>query len=208
LRHGLGLLTTYQKLDQSSSNFTCGHGAQSEHLRRDRTYIRGNIWLCNACNNSGQAACARIRATKLPQVLKPKLVPYEHMGETMSRALAERFYDLMELSEPALAELHTLAPDSLPGALRVHPEVRLRFGWFLIGWLGGAQTYTETYGHPRLRMRHAHIQIDVAGRDAWLRCMFQAMRDVEVPEQVRAYLEPRFAEVADFLRNDAAKQTE
>jgi hemoglobin len=128
--------------------------------------------------------------------------PYDELGEATTLALAARFYDLMELEEPALARLHPLAADSTPARLRIEARVRERFGLFLVGWLGGPQTYHERHGHPRLRMRHAHVRVDANGRDAWLRCMFRAMHDVQVPEHVRTYLEQRFAEVAEFLRND------
>jgi hemoglobin len=38
-------------------------------------------------------------------------------------------------------------------------------------------------------------------RDAWVRCMTRAMERNEIPAETRAYLERRFFEVADFLRN-------
>ena len=71
----------------------------------------------------------------------------------------------------------------------------------LVGWLGGPQTYMQTHGHPRLRMRHGHVAIDVAMRDAWLRSMTAAMNDQGITGEVRAFLDARFAELADFLRN-------
>ena len=132
---------------------------------------------------------------------------YDQMGEAQVRALAEAFYDIMQRSELALTRVHRLAPDSAEDAPKVHPEVRMRFSLFLVGWLGGPQTYAETFGHPRLRMRHGHVPIDSAMRDAWLRCMFAAMNQVDVEPSLKTYLEMRFAEVADFLRNvqDAPK---
>lgn len=126
---------------------------------------------------------------------------YDQMGEAQVRALAEAFYDIMEDSERALTRVHRLTPGSDADAPKVHPDVRMRFSLFLVGWLGGPQTYAETFGHPRLRMRHGHVPIDAAMRDAWLRCMFAAMQQVNVESSLRTYLEGRFAEVADFLRN-------
>jgi hemoglobin len=38
-------------------------------------------------------------------------------------------------------------------------------------------------------------------RDAWLRSMQRALDQRDVDAGVRAYLDTRFAEVADFLRN-------
>ena len=112
------------------------------------------------------------------------------------RALVERFYDLMGEREPALTRLHRCTPDG-----RVERGSRDRFALFLIGWLGGPQDYIAQHGHPRLRMRHARVVVDVAMRDAWLRCMTAAMDAEQVGAPVRAYLDGRFAEVADFMRN-------
>jgi hemoglobin len=117
-------------------------------------------------------------------------------GADRVRALVEKFYDLMSEREPALARLHPCEPDG-----RVARESRDRFALFLIGWLGGPQDYVAQHGHPRLRMRHARVAVDVAMRDAWLRCMTAAMTELAVTGDVRRFLDARFAEVADFMRN-------
>jgi hemoglobin len=84
---------------------------------------------------------------------------------------------------------------------RVSRAARDRFALFLIGWLGGPQDYVARHGHPRLRMRHARVRVDLAMRDAWLRTMRTALDESGVEPGVRAFLEARFTEVADFLRN-------
>jgi hemoglobin len=117
-------------------------------------------------------------------------------GRDAVLALSEAFYDAMEAHEPALTATHRLTADG-----RIHPEVRARFGLFLVGWLGGPQDYMEQHGHPRLRMRHHRVAIDVAMRDAWLRAMGRAMDARGVSGGLRQFLDQRFAEVADFLRN-------
>lgn len=123
--------------------------------------------------------------------------PYALLGGTAPvRELAERFYDHMEAHEPALAAMHR---QDAPG--RISRESRDRFALFLVGWLGGPQDYMALYGHPRLRMRHGRVPVDIAARDAWLRCMSAAMDQTPMLPEVRAYLDGRFAEVADFLRN-------
>ena len=40
-------------------------------------------------------------------------------------------------------------------------------------------------------------------RDAWLRCMTAAMEAEQIGGPVRAFLDARFAEVADAMRNVA-----
>jgi hemoglobin len=124
--------------------------------------------------------------------------PYDQLGgrEPVLR-LAARFYEIMERDEPALAAVHRQAP----GGGGIDPEVKARFALFLVGWLGGPQDYSEQHGHPRLRMRHGRVPIGQALRDAWLRCMSRALDDCAVGGPVRGFLDQRFAEVADFLRN-------
>jgi hemoglobin len=117
-------------------------------------------------------------------------------GADRVRALVEQFYDIMSDREPALARLHRCTPEG-----RVERYSRDRFALFLIGWLGGPQDYIAQHGHPRLRMRHARVAVDVAMRDAWLRCMTAAMDAEQVAGPVRGFLDGRFAEVADFMRN-------
>jgi hemoglobin len=123
--------------------------------------------------------------------------PYQLLGgrEPVLR-LAARFYEVMERDEPALAAVHRQAPGG-----GIDPEVKARFGLFLVGWLGGPQEYMAQHGHPRLRMRHARVPITQELRDAWVRCMRQAMDDCAVTGPVRGFLQQRFGEVADFLRN-------
>jgi hemoglobin len=126
----------------------------------------------------------------------PERTPFERFGgEVAVRELAERFYDVMDEREPALAALHVREDG------KVSRTSRDRFALFLIGWLGGPQTYMERHGHPRLRMRHARVPVTSAMRAAWLRCMHAALDERAIPEDVRAFLRQRFAEVADLLVN-------
>jgi hemoglobin len=117
-------------------------------------------------------------------------------GRAGVEALAHRFYDWMDDHEPALAALHELDDQG-----KVAAGPRERFAMFLVGWVGGPQDYMATHGHPRLRMRHARVRVDVAMRDAWLRSMEGAMDAQGVHPDARRFLSGRFAQVADFLRN-------
>jgi len=124
--------------------------------------------------------------------------PFERIGgEANVRALAERFYDAMDEQEPALAALHPLEDG------KVSRAARDKFALFLIGWLGGPQDYMRLHGHPRLRMRHAHIAVNQAMRDAWMRSMRHALAHDSIDAALRAFLDEKLGDVADFMRNQA-----
>ena len=123
--------------------------------------------------------------------------PYRELGGSdVVLRLVERFYDIMEQTEPALAALH-----EQDDAGKISRRNRDRFGLFLVGWLGGPDDYVQQNGHPRLRMRHANVVVDIAMRDAWLRCMGVAMDEQGLSAPLQTFLRQRFAEVADFMRN-------
>ncbi|WP_300655073.1 group II truncated hemoglobin [Hydrogenophaga sp.] len=127
----------------------------------------------------------------------PFATPFEWIGgEDRVRALVDRFYDLMDI-EPGYAELRAAHGNTLEDA-------RQKLFWFLCGWLGGPQLYTEQFGHPRLRMRHMPFAIGVQERDQWLACMDQAMGETGVDPVLRARLKTSFFQTADWMRNSPA----
>lgn len=122
------------------------------------------------------------------------VTPFEWIGgEARVHALVERFYDLMSL-EPVYAELRAAHGSDLSSA-------RQKLFWFLCGWLGGPNHYIERFGHPRLRMRHMPFAIGIRERDQWVACMDQAMRETQVPEDLRLRLQQSFFQTADWMRN-------
>ena len=124
----------------------------------------------------------------------PFATPFEWIGgEERVRALVDRFYDLMDL-EPAYASLRAVHGNTLENA-------RERLFWFLCGWLGGPQYYTDRFGHPRLRMRHMPFSIGVLERDQWLACMDQAMQETQLDPVLRERLNASFFKTADWMRN-------
>ncbi len=129
-----------------------------------------------------------------PPVSPLPATPFDWIGgEEKVRQLVDRFYDLMDL-EPAYTALRASHGDTLDNA-------RQRLYWFLCGWLGGPQHYTERFGHPRLRQRHMPFSIGILERDQWLACMDQAMGETGVPEDLRARLRDSFFQTADWMRN-------
>jgi hemoglobin len=125
--------------------------------------------------------------------------PFEWAGgEAAVRALVDRFYDLMDI-EPEYAELRAAHGNTLADA-------RDKLHWFLCGWLGGPQHYTERFGHPRLRMRHMPFAIGVRERDQWLACMDQAMQETGLDPTLRERLNHSFFQTADWMRNQPGAQ--
>jgi len=114
-------------------------------------------------------------------------------GETAVRKLVDRFYDLMD-SQPDAAAIRALHPDALAGS-------REKLFKFLSGWLGGPPLYVQEFGHPMLRARHLPFAIGEAERDAWMRCMRQALEEQITDPLLRDQLIGSFQRTADHMRN-------
>lgn len=131
-----------------------------------------------------------------PQMGKPETL-FERVGgvsdgEEFFHRLVEQFY-LHVAQTPDLIRLY---PD--PVDLR---PARDRLALFLVQYWGGPSTYSQTRGHPRLRMRHFPFQIGEYERDLWLGCMHKALDDLAVEPEVRAELENHFLLAAEHLVN-------
>jgi len=124
----------------------------------------------------------------------PDRTPFDAIGgEVAVRALTDRFYDLMHQT-PEFANVRTLHQADLA-------EARQKLFEFLSGWLGGPELYVKKHGHPRLRARHMPFAIGDGERDQWMACMTRALDECGLSDDVKAFLRPRFQQVADFMRN-------
>jgi len=122
------------------------------------------------------------------------VTPFQRLdGEPGVRRLVDRFYDLMDL-EPASTGIRALHPADLDGS-------RDKLFWFLCGWLGGPNHYTERFGHPMLRARHLPYTIGIAERDQWMACMVQAMDEQSLEPALAQRLAESFHGTADWMRN-------
>lgn len=72
---------------------------------------------------------------------------------------------------------------------------------FLVQWLGGPQTYSERYGHPRLRIRHFPFVIDELAAGKWLRYMRQSWLEEGVSEEIVGIVFERFGPLAHHMVN-------
>jgi hemoglobin len=93
-------------------------------------------------------------------------------GEQTFRRLVDRFYEGVAADAP----LRALYPESDLG------PAADRLTLFLIQYWGGPHTYSETRGHPRLRMRHHPFAVTPDQRDRWLTHMRVAVDDLELDE--------------------------
>ena len=117
---------------------------------------------------------------------------YERVGgEPTFRALVDRFYAGVAEDPP----LRAMYPEEDLGPA----ADRLRL--FLEQYWGGPHTYSETRGHPRLRMRHAPYAVTPDQRDRWLRHMLAAVDTLALPEQEDAELREYLVRAAQFMIN-------
>ena len=80
-------------------------------------------------------------------------------------------------------------------------EAARRLQMFLAQYWGGPATYSEERGHPRLRMRHAGFHIDSRARDAWLLCMGEAIKGMNLSDELRVTLVGYFESAAQHMVN-------
>ncbi|MFN3237114.1 MAG: group II truncated hemoglobin [Pseudomonadales bacterium] len=119
---------------------------------------------------------------------------YERLGgEGRVLELVTRFYDHME-HDPDAKGIRDKHPENMDHA-------RKRLFEYFTGWFGGPPLYISQYGHPRLRARHLHIQIGTEDRDAWLRCLYRALDEMELDPELYRDLDEKIAPMADHMRN-------
>ena len=117
---------------------------------------------------------------------------YEAIGGYPTVAtIVDRFYE-------GVAEDEVLRP--------MYPEEDLgpaaeRLTNFLAQYWGGPTTYSETRGHPRLRMRHAPYRVDSDARDRWLRHFRAGLEAANLPPELHAQFWDYVTHAAHFMVN-------
>ncbi len=112
-------------------------------------------------------------------------------GEATVRAIVHRFYE-------GVAHDEVLRP--------MYPEEDLgpaedRFALFLMQYWGGPTTYSDTRGHPRLRMRHAPFAVNPEARDHWLQHFGAALDEADLTEEQRQTFWDYVTHAAQFMVN-------
>ncbi len=121
--------------------------------------------------------------------MQPEAAPlYERVGgHATFVALVDEFYRGVA-GDPQLRALYPEA-DLGPAAERLQ--------LFLEQYWGGPHTYSETRGHPRLRIRHAPFAVTSDMRDRWLLHMNAALDSLGLPE-------PELGEFREYVTRAAA----
>jgi hemoglobin len=118
-------------------------------------------------------------------------------GQPFFDRLCRRFYERVDV-DPVLRPLY-------PDDAEAYEASERWLALFLGQYWGGPGTYSETRGHPRLRMRHAGFLVGRRERDAWYDAMASAVADTcaasGAPEGVADQLLGYFAMAADHLQN-------
>lgn len=119
--------------------------------------------------------------------------PYDILGDSGIRALAEAFYDVMdELTE--VAEIRAMHADNMD-------EIKRKLGTYLIGWMGGPPVYLAMNGTVCLTDPHEPYHIGPRQRDQWLLCMDKALERIGASEALVTMLEEPMRHIADTVRN-------
>ncbi len=113
---------------------------------------------------------------------------YRLMGEENIRAMLRDFYQ--RLGASAIAGM-------FPSDLEKAAE---KSALFFIGLMGGPPLYMQSYGPPRLRMRHFPFRITEANRQVWLACFNEVLENSESYQFPREHLD----EFKDFLQSFSA----
>lgn len=128
------------------------------------------------------------------QISDPLSVIYKSVGgEEPFYRLVDAFYKGVEND----LILRPLYPEDLgPG--------KKHLAQFLIQRTGGATTYSDERGHPRMRARHMPFKIGVNERNAWVKHMEAALDTVPEFAKHKEALREFFESFATFMINQQA----
>ena len=131
------------------------------------------------------------------RLVETEPIPFDVIGgaDTVD-ALVERFYAEMD-STPQAQGVRAMHGENL-GA------VKFVLKRYLEEWLGGPKLYSQSRGHPRLRMRHLPFAIGPPEREAWFRHMTAAVELMKFDAPVRDALIEYFEAASRAMINKPA----
>jgi hemoglobin len=122
---------------------------------------------------------------------------YDEIGGLPTiRKIVDRFYEGVATDEL----LRPLYPDE---DLAAASE---RFTLFLVQYWGGPTTYSDTRGHPRLRMRHAPFAVTPAAKDRWLHHFRAGLDAADLSPEQDAQFWDYVTHAAQFMVNTFDEQ--
>lgn len=116
-------------------------------------------------------------------------------GADTVRRLVEAFYARVQ-ADPLLSPLF---PKD------ISPVLEKQY-MFLSQFFGGPSLYTEVHGHPMMRARHLPFGITNTHAAAWLNCMYNAMKEINLPDPLADALLERLKGPAYHFVNTAESE--
>lgn len=123
-------------------------------------------------------------------------------------AVTDTFYDRVGGHETfvRLVDHFYAGVASDPPLRALYPEEDLgpaadRLRLFLEQYWGGPHTYSETRGHPRLRLRHLPFAVTPTQRDRWVHHMMGAVDALGLPAAEDGELREYLVRAAQFMVN-------
>jgi hemoglobin len=111
-------------------------------------------------------------------------------GESTIQKLVEAFYPKVYRD----ADLSPLFLDEVESIM--HKQFL-----FLTQFTGGPPLYSSQYGPPQMRQRHMPFEVTPRRAKAWLRCMKEAMDEIELSGVARQWFYERLTQVAQHMVN-------
>ena len=115
---------------------------------------------------------------------------YQRLGADNLQLLVDRFYDLVQENEV----IAPLFKDDFE-------TIKKKQFMFLSQFLGGPQLYSIAFGHPRMRMRHLPHKITDQSKEEWLKCMKEAINQLDIDDEFKITLYDCFPKVAQHMVN-------
>lgn len=116
---------------------------------------------------------------------------YEALGgEKGIRDIVETFYPKVQ-RHPLLGPLF---PED------INPVKEKQY-MFLSQFFGGPHLYSEAHGHPMMRARHLPFPITPERAEAWLGCMAEALGEVGIDPELKAFVLERLSGPAHHFVN-------
>lgn len=109
-----------------------------------------------------------------PEVTFPSNRLYCEWGEANIRAMVRRHHALLR---------KTVLGSMFPAEDAAFAAATERTADFFVEALGGGKHFSDAHGHPALRMRHLHLNVDEKARDIWLMTYRRTLRECGMPAE-------------------------